>query len=143
MKRPKSFELRECTECATEYKHYPTKLVQLCEVCTKKWRAKQQRLKPEEHKKHYPLSVSERRRRYTRLRQGLQSLDVMDKTEKTEYWDCVLKEIEDLGIMEWCTDLRHPVKPKNPGIGRVGRTPNNATDPKKKWPDTRMRYEEL
>jgi len=143
MKREKSFELKECTQCGTEYKHYPTKLSQLCEVCTKKDRVLKNRLKPEEHKKHYPLSVKDRKRRYTRLRNALKSLDVMSKEEKTEYWDNLLQEIKDMGIMEWCTDLRHPVKPLEPGSGKVGRKPNNGTDPKKKWPDTRMKYEEL
>ncbi len=143
MKREKSFELKPCSECGTEYKHYPTKLFQLCEVCTKKDRVLKSRLKPEEYKKNYPLPINERKKRYTKLRKGLQGLALMNKEERTQYWDNLLKEIKDMGIMEWCTDLRKPVKPLEPGSGIRGRKSKNGTDPKKKYPDTRMKYEEL
>lgn len=137
MKREKQFELKECSECGQEYKHYSAKRNQLCIPCTKKDYLKRNRLKPEEYKKNYPLELKDRKRRYTRLRNALESLDVMSKEERTEYWDNLLKEIEELGIMTWCTDLRHSTKPKEPGRGKAGRNPNKTTDPKLKWPDTR------
>lgn len=141
MKRTRQFELRPCSECGEEYKHYPAKKPQMCNSCLKTQRQVNSRLTEEERKKKYPLSLCERRRRYTRLRNGLQSLDVMDKREKTEYWDNLFKEIQDLGIMEWCTDLRPSTKPKEPGKGKAGRLPNNQRDPKLKYPNTKNWYE--
>jgi len=141
MKTVKSFDLKQCTGCGEEYKHYPAKRIQLCKECTRKHYLAKNRLTDEEYKKNYPLSENERRRRYTRLRRGLESLILMDREEKTEYWDNLLKEIEELGIMEWCIDLRMPVKPLEPGSGKVGRRPNKIADPRGRYPDTRQMHE--
>lgn len=139
MKREKQFELKECSECGTEYKHYPTKLYQLCEVCTKKHRREQNRLKPEEHKKHYPLDKNEQKKRYTRLRQALDKCNTRE--DKTKFYDKVLKEMHETGIYLWCIDLRFPVKTIERGSGKVGRKPKSVSDPRQKHPDTRQMHE--
>ncbi len=141
MKRTKQFELKECSQCGTEYKHYAVKKYQLCVECTKKHRSAQSRMTLDERKKPYPLNKNEQKKRYTRLRKALNNCRTRE--EKNAFYDRVLKEIIETGIYLWCTDLRQPVKPLEPGSGKTGRKPKNGTDPKKKYPDTRMKYEEL
>ena len=139
MKPIKSFELKPCSVCGSEYKHYATKTVQLCEVCTKKWRREKARLKPEEHKKHYPLDKNEQKKRYTRLRRALN--ECYTREDKDRFYNAVLEEMVETGIYLWCIDLRMPVKPQNRGRGKAGRNPLNKTEPKLKWPDTRQMNE--
>jgi hypothetical protein len=141
MRPVKQFELKACSECGAEYKHYATKREQLCSLCTTKAYRERNRLKPEEHKKHYPLDKKEQKKRYTRLRKGLDACQTRE--DKTRFFDEVLKEMHETGIYLWCIDLRQPIKAIDVGSGRRGRKPKDGTDPKKKYPDTRMKYEEL
>ncbi len=135
MRPIKSFELKPCSECGSEYKHYATKRVQLCIGCTNQYRKLKSRLSKEEYKKSYPLDDNARKRRYTRLRQGLAKCETRE--ERTKFYDEVLKEMHETGIYIWCIDLRMPVKPINPGSGKIGRRPNSSID----YPDTRYMNE--
>ncbi len=85
MKRTRQFELRPCSECGEEYKHYPAKKPQMCNSCLKTQRQVNSRLTEEQRKKKYPLSLCERRRRYTRLRNGLQSILLERRVEPCDY----------------------------------------------------------
>jgi formylmethanofuran dehydrogenase subunit E len=135
MKRTKQFELKECSECGSEYKHYASKKNQLCSPCTTKEYLKRNRLKEHEYKKPYPLNDNARKKRYTKLRQGLNNCETRE--QKTKFYDEVLKEMQETGIYLWCVDLRHPVKPINPGSGKIGRRPKSSID----YPDTRYMNE--
>jgi hypothetical protein len=139
MKRTKQFELKPCSECGSEYKHYATKRTQLCPSCTKKSYLKRNRLTEEEKKKSYPLDKKEQKRRYTRLRQGLAKCETRE--EKQKFYDAVLKEMIDTGIYLWCVDLRMPVKPQERGSGIRGRKPKSISDMRQKHPDTRQMHE--
>jgi hypothetical protein len=139
MKRTKQFELKPCSECGSEYKHYATKRTQLCPSCTKKSYLKRNRLTEEEKKKSYPLDKKEQKRRYTRLRQGLAKCETRE--EKQKFYDAVLKEMIDTGIYLWCIDLRIPVKPQERGSGIRGRKPKSISDMRQKHPDTRQMHE--
>lgn len=139
MKREKSYEIKECNDCGAEYKHYATKRVQLCPTCSKEYRKIKSRLTKDEYKKCYPFDENTRKKRYTKLRQGLAKCETRE--EKTKFYDEVLKEIHENGIYVWCTDLRMPVKPQQRGSGIRGRKPNQITDPKLAYPDTRYMNE--
>jgi hypothetical protein len=139
MKPIKQFELKQCNDCGTEYKHYAVKQVQLCKECTTKYNLAKHRLKPDEYKKNYPLSKNEQKKRYTRLRRGLDKC--LTREDKTRFYDEVLKEMHETGIYLWCIDLRMPIKPIEKGRGKAGRNPMNKTEPKLKWPDTRQMHE--
>jgi len=141
MKRTKQFELKPCSVCGSEYKHYASKRNELCKPCTTKEYLRRNRLKEDEYKKPYPLDDKARKRRYTKLRQGLAKCETRE--QKSAFYDAVINEMIETGIYLWCIDLRMPVKPQERGSGIRGRKPNNGTDPKKKWPDTRHVYEQL
>lgn len=139
MKRPKSFDLKPCSECGEEYKHYVTKRVELCPICTKKAYLKRNRLTEDEYKKNYPLDKNQQKKRYTRLRQALNKCETRE--QKTQFYDEVLKEMVETGIYLWCIDLRMPVKPQERGSGIRGRKPKSISDMKLRHPDTRQMYE--
>jgi hypothetical protein len=139
MKRTKQFDLKPCSECGSEYKHYATKRVELCEVCTKEWRKKKSRLTKEEYKKSYPLDKNEQKKRYTRLRRALNQCETRE--EKTRFFDEVLKEMVETGIYLWCIDLRFPVKTQQKGSGIRGRKPKTISDARIAYPDTRQMNE--
>ena len=139
MKRTKQFELKPCSECGSEYKHYATKRTELCPSCTKKSYLKRNRLTEEEKKKSYPLDKKEQKRRYTRLRRALNQCETRE--EKNAFYDAVFKEMQETGIYLWCIDLRIPVKPQERGSGIRGRKPKRLTDPRLLYPDTRYMNE--
>ena len=139
MKIAKSFELKNCSNCGSEYKHYATKRHQLCSTCTKKEYLKRNRLTEEEYKKPYPLHHKDQKKRYTRLRQALNKCETRE--ERTKFYDAVLKEMHETGIYLWCVDLRMPVKPQQRGSGVRGRKPKGISDLKLRHPDTRYMNE--
>ena len=139
MRPVKQFELRKCNTCGEEYKHYAVKKFPLCLQCTKKHRRELNRMTAEERKKPYPLNKNEQKKRYTRLRRALSKCETRE--EKNAYYDEVLKEIHDTGIYVWCTDLRQPVKPMEPGSGKKGRKAKNSPDIRLRHPDTRQMHE--
>jgi len=139
MKPVKSFELKQCNGCGEEYKHYAVKKYQLCIQCTKKHRREEARMKPEEYKKNYPLDKNEQKKRYTRLRRGLNKC--ITREDKTKFYDEVLKEMVETGIYLWCIDLRFPVKTIEAGSGKKGRKPKSTSDMRQKHPDTRQMHE--
>lgn len=137
MKKKKIGEIKPCSQCGQDYEHFPCNRYEACKECRTKIYNGRGRLKEEDKKKPYPLDWNARKRRYTQLRQRLEKLKTREETRA--YFNELLIEIEEMGIMKWCTDLRPSPTPKNK-MGK-GRLTNASKDPKLKYPNTRGIYE--
>jgi hypothetical protein len=129
MKKLKSFQERPCTQCEAPYKHYATTKHTLCDKCRQSYYNKMQRLKPDERKKPYPLSKSEKLSRHRRIKKELSAC-----LYRREWQALLKKNIEDImdnGIWTWCVDVRLPEVPK--GYDRPGRQPKIENQ----YPNTR------
>ena len=139
MKRKKIGEIKHCTTCDKEYEHFSTNRYSLCKECRIKQYLQRNRLKPEDHKKHYPLDSNEKKKRYTKLRRAL------DKCYHREEWLRLIRQelenIEQNGIMLWCMDRRVGKPKAEMEHGVKGRKPKDKTDSRIKYPDTRSWYE--
>jgi hypothetical protein len=119
MKRLLPKEDRECLDCKGIYQWTERNLLGLCPRCVSKRNNARQRLKPEEKKKPYPLEVNEMKRRYRRI---IKELDAAETTEERQViYARELDYMIEIGIYEWCVDLRHTPELKNPGSGKRGR----------------------
>jgi len=134
MKRVKPFELRECKDCKTEYKHYSTNKYPLCGKCRDKFYNAKNRLTAEQRKISYPLDGNERRRRYTRMRRALDNCN--NSEERRIVLGKHLEETIELQIYKWCVTIRDIKPPIEEGSKKVGRRPNSG-DPKAKYPSTK------
>lgn len=110
MKKAKPFEEKACVECQSPYKHYSTTKHPLCNKCRNQFYNRNQRLKPEEYRLHYPLTENEKRKRYNRLRKSLNNC--VNRKACIEQIQKNLDEMIELGIWKWCVDSRIPIKSK-------------------------------
>jgi len=125
----KSYTIDKCVMCDKEYKRFACNRSNTCQNgnCRKRFYNNKTRISPEHYQPMYPLSVSEQKRRYTRLRNEMDKCETRE--EKTIYYDNVFKEMEDTGIMKWCMRLQTNQKRRrnidengNPKVGRLAST---------------------
>lgn len=128
-------EIQPCSQCGETYEHYSTNKNKACKPCRMKIHSSRGRLKPEDKKKPYPLDNKERKKRYTRLRNAF--IEFQTREERTIYYDNILKEMEETGIMLWCVDLRPGTKPRGVREGK-GRMSNAQRNPLLKYPNTKQ-----
>lgn len=138
MKRLLPKEDRECLECNKIYQWNERNINGLCKACRNKFYNRNQRLKPEEKKKPYPLELNESKKRYRRIVRELNAAQTPE--ERRAIYKRELDYMIESGIWEWCIDLRSSVILKNPGSGKRGRKAyiENQLPNTKDWNDKQL-----
>lgn len=119
MKKLLPKEDRKCLECNEIYEWTEKNLHGLCIRCRTRLYNRNQRLKPEEKKKPYPLNANEMKKRYRRIVRDLDAAETHE--ERRAIYKRELDYMIESGIWEWCIDLRIQIPLQNPGSGKRGR----------------------
>jgi len=128
-------EPRECTACGDVYDWNSRNIYCLCTPCRKRHYRKSQKLSPEDYKKPYPLTASQKRARYNRIVKELNQAQTPE--QRREIYGRELEYMIESGIWLWCVDIRFSNQIIDRGSGKRGRKPLNG----KSIPDTRGYYE--
>lgn len=133
------YEPHICEDCGIEYQKASITIHDKCKKCKQReYNKVNNKLKPDELKKPYPLDANDKKRRWNRIRK--EHNKCLTREDLNQHYDKCFAEIYDLGIMEWIVDRRVTAdKVKNPGNGNPGRPKNDAI--KKALPDTRVMNE--
>jgi hypothetical protein len=134
----RKYEIQTCNICDTEYKSYGQSKTGFCKSCRNKAyqeKYRQLRLEKRGDKSLYPLGYNEQKRRYTVLRNLLDSCETRE--ELTNAYDMIITEMIELGIWDWCwSKAERPVGRKNiddngkPKVGRIGSKENEYPNTK-------------